>query len=403
MPDNFLLVLILVPSVTGLIGWGTNWAAVKMIFHPREFIGIGKIGWQGILPRYSVKFATEIADRLTGGTLDVHELMRRVDPNDMEHSIEDLLGDGLPALGAEMAGMMGPDTWEKLGETGQAALMEEVHKLVHDVIKDLYAYLRDSAEEIIDLNAMIIDLLSGDNVDRLHGIVETSGARELKFIEYYGGAFGLFIGLVQVAGYTLLDKWWIMPIVGTVVGLLTNYLAIKMIFEPLEPKKYFGLITYQGMFPKRQPEIAVDYGEMCERDLITPHHLIEHIAEGPEGERLGHDMMAIVEDRVDSTLKSWAPLIPDTNEERQATMKAAVLDKVRDMVPEIRPQFEAQIGKQMAIGPMVEDRMKNMPKAEFERLIHGIFEEDEWILIAVGGVLGFIVGCLQATIIYGVL
>lgn len=38
-----------------------------------------------------------------------------------------------------------------------------------------------------------------------------------------------------------------------------------------------------------------------------------------------------------------------------------------------------------------------MSARQFERLLHPIFEEDEWILIVLGGVLGLIIGWGQAT------
>lgn len=40
-----------------------------------------------------------------------------------------------------------------------------------------------------------------------------------------------------------------------------------------------------------------------------------------------------------------------------------------------------------------------MSKPEFERLLRGIFEEDELTLIVIGGVLGGLVGLIQAGIV----
>jgi uncharacterized membrane protein YheB (UPF0754 family) len=47
----------------------------------------------------------------------------------------------------------------------------------------------------------------------------------------------------------------------------------------------------------------------------------------------------------------------------------------------------------------VEGKLKAMPKTEFERLLRGIFEQDEWILIAIGGALGAGVGVLQGMLV----
>lgn len=50
------------------------------------------------------------------------------------------------------------------------------------------------------------------------------------------------------------DKPWILPAGGAVVGYLTNWLAIKLIFEPVDPVKV-GPFVLQGLFLKRQNEV----------------------------------------------------------------------------------------------------------------------------------------------------
>ena len=42
-----------------------------------------------------------------------------------------------------------------------------------------------------------------------------------------------------------------------------------------------------------------------------------------------------------------------------------------------------------------------MDKAEFETVLRSIFHEDEWILIALGGVLGTAIGTLHAGLVLG--
>ena len=44
--------------------------------------------------------------------------------------------------------------------------------------------------------------------------------------------------------------------------------------------------------------------------------------------------------------------------------------------------------------------MKVLPAREFERVLHPAFEEDEWKLIGVGGLLGLLVGIFQLTFVF---
>ena len=42
-----------------------------------------------------------------------------------------------------------------------------------------------------------------------------------------------------------------------------------------------------------------------------------------------------------------------------------------------------------------------MDKLEFEAILRGIFEDDEKLLIGIGGAMGAAIGCLQAAIVVG--
>ena len=46
-------------------------------------------------------------------------------------------------------------------------------------------------------------------------------------------------------------------------------------------------------------------------------------------------------------------------------------------------------------------RLQALPCEEFEGVLHPVFEEDEWKLIAVGGLLGLWVGAFQAVFVFG--
>jgi len=45
---------------------------------------------------------------------------------------------------------------------------------------------------------------------------------------------------------------WVLPVTGFLVGYLTNWIALKMIFQPVEPVSLLGCYTCHGLFLKRQ-------------------------------------------------------------------------------------------------------------------------------------------------------
>jgi uncharacterized membrane protein YheB (UPF0754 family) len=64
----------------------------------------------------------------------------------------------------------------------------------------------------------------------------------------------VLLGFFQMILWLFYEKAWTLAVGGAVVGLLTNWVALKLIFEPVEPTR-FGPFVLQGMFLKRQHEV----------------------------------------------------------------------------------------------------------------------------------------------------
>ena len=79
-----------IPVVAGIVGWGTNWAAIELTFKPVEFRGIRPFfGWQGIIPSKAERMASIFVDstmvklgtlsELQESLLQVSEQQRRLE------------------------------------------------------------------------------------------------------------------------------------------------------------------------------------------------------------------------------------------------------------------------------------------------------------------------------------
>ncbi len=392
---SIVAVLIIVPLVTAFIGYVTNWAAVKMIFLPEEFVGVWKIGWQGVLPSKADTFATEVAGTV-GDVISPTELVERIDPSELEALLSDRLEDELPAVLREAAEMLAPGVWDEMAPEAQQMVVTQIKTEGRQVTQEIFDDLQGISNDILDLEALVFDLLSGPNVKRLTRLFQEIGGKELKAIVRFGGYFGFVIGCFQAISFSVFDQWWLMPLVGGIVGLGTNYLALQMIFRPIEPKKYAGLVTYQGMFPSRQAEIAADYGRISEREILTPANLLRIITEGEAGTKIARLVLTKVSERVDQAKPMVEMLVQtEITDEQLEAVKWMVVQRVGQAVPELQPEVEAYLEKRLGVAELVETKLSAMPKLEFERLLRGIFEQDEWILIAIGGALGAGVGLLQ--------
>lgn len=392
---HWLYVLLTVPVVSAFIGWLTNWQAVKMIFWPAK----RTLGWQGIVYAHSDKFAKNLGQIAQNELMNAEEMAAKLDPVELEKAVLPVLDSDAPVLVAKAAEKIRPGAWAMVPPPMQAMIIEQVKTRARAIAQELTDELRPRAAQILDVEALVAGQLSGPNVERLARLTQQIGNKEFKFIEYSGAVFGLIIGFAQIAVWESMNRWWLMPIFGVIVGLITNYLAIQMIFRPHHRTKYLGFLPYQGLFPKRQPEIARDYGETTAAEVITPRNIIELLLAGERGEELISDLTKLLTRRLDEEWAKVQGLIPISISDAQvAEIKQMIIAHLIALTPKMQPEIEALLERQLDVRNTVESRLAALSKPEFERLLRGVFEEDELTLIVVGGVLGGAVGTVQGAL-----
>lgn len=101
--------LVYLPVAGALIGLATKWAAIKLMFHPARFVGIGPIGWQGIVQRRSPKFAAGVADTITGDALSMDSLLDRIDGADLAAVLRPAIEDQAAELATSLLDAAKPD------------------------------------------------------------------------------------------------------------------------------------------------------------------------------------------------------------------------------------------------------------------------------------------------------
>ena len=71
-----------------MVGYGTNWLAVKMMMYPVEFRGLGPLGWQGVIPANSKKMANVVVDHSVKRVLSQQELLSRIESDKLIESLQ---------------------------------------------------------------------------------------------------------------------------------------------------------------------------------------------------------------------------------------------------------------------------------------------------------------------------
>ena len=59
-----------------------------------------------------------------------------------------------------------------------------------------------------------------------------------------------------------------LPVIAALIGWITNYIAVKMIFRPRHEIRFAG-IRIMGLIPKRKHDLAIKIAETIEKELIS--------------------------------------------------------------------------------------------------------------------------------------
>jgi uncharacterized membrane protein YheB (UPF0754 family) len=389
------------PFIAALIGYLTKRVAIEMMFKPLEFRGIRPIfGWQGIIPANARRMATTAVNLLTHHLVDPQEIFARLDPEQMVAELEEPLLKAVEEVTREVMEQFQPRLWEVLPAQAQQLLINQVRGQAPKVVARLMREVSTNIDEVLDVNSMLIEAMVRDKSLTVRLIKEVAQP-ELKFIARSGIYFGFVIGLVQFVAWALTRQPLIMPVFGFVTGFVTDWLALKMIFYPREPRR-FGLFRWQGMFQKRREQVAMDYGALIADEVLTVRNVMEAVLTGPKSDRLFAMIQREIQRTIDHQVSIAKPLVALTVGGKQyQEMKKAAAAKAIAYLPETVKHAEGYATGALDVRNTIVEKMRQLTPLEFEGILRPAFQQDEWKLIAVGAIIGGLVGELQVLLILG--
>ena len=387
--------LLSIPIIAALVGWLTNKLAVWMTFYPLQFVGKHPFGWQGIIPSKSHKMATKAVELVTSKLISVEEQFEKLDVDGIleemhprlhvlsRHIIETVMQQELPLI------------WRLLPRSQKEQLYKEASAQFPEAISNLLLDVKTNIHELLDINRMLVEGLTKDP-RMLNRIFLKCGEKEFKFIEHSGLAFGFLFGLIQMFVWNYYQFWWLLPAGGLVVGYLTNFLALKLIFRPINPVK-IGPITIQGLFMKRQDEVSAEYAKILANELLTSEQIFEFIVRT--------NGMITIADLCRKQVKTMVDTTTGTTRKTvlRLTLGISKYERIKHLAAEmlvhalpgsINSMFD-YADRSLQIGETLERKLKSLSKLEFEDVLHPVFQEDERILILVGAALGTMAGVIQ--------
>jgi uncharacterized membrane protein YheB (UPF0754 family) len=405
--------ILLIPVVAAFVGWFTNWLAVKMIFYPIGFFGVpiaqmvegyqygypilnplGAVGWQGIVPAKAAQMAHTMVTMVTTKLIDVQDVFLRLSPN----KIANLLAPEVPTMALGVAHDFAPRWAVEVGERALPAqcgpLLEGLEGATRRYLAGFVEMLQREVDRVVDLKELVVREMCEDK-RTLVELFQRCGRDELKFLVNSGLIFGFLLGCVQAGVWLFYDNPWTLTIGGTIVGLLTNWMALKCIFEPVEPVYlFFRKIKIQGLFLQRQLEVSGEFSDHLASKVLTSEKVWDNMLNGARGEEFERALTEYTREFVrDEAAFQGRGLLASGAEDPE--LVDAVVANVKERLQDHVHVLHDYVDDTLDLKTLMRERMALMTPAEFERVLHPIFEQDELTLIVSGAVLGAVAGFAQ--------
>lgn len=417
-PD-FWAVLSIIP-VTAFVTWAHVWMALKMVFYPINFWGFHlgplPVGWQGIVPRKAGRISGIITDNTLSKLGSIREFLQAMDPDDMARIIGEQVGFELEHLIDEVMMDRNAVLWENLPFAIKRRIYAQAQKQMPAILRELVTELTMNVESLVDMREMVVSQMEGDRRLMVRMFLKV-GQKEINFIWHISALIGMFFGIFQMIVWFVVPWHWTVPFWAAIWGFLTNWIAIWMVFNPLYPHsvKYpqffarttnrkfpwikpviprIGTYNIQGAFMKRQDEVSDVFASVVTEDLITLKSIMTEMMYGGRKDKTRRIIKRHINEIMETPLVRTS-LQLSLGPKEYAKLKTDLIDRSIEitMVPVCDPAFNAS--RAQKIYQMFRDRIRELTPKEFQNLLRPAFQEDEWILILLGGVTGFVAGLIH--------
>ncbi len=207
--------------------------------------------------------------------------------------------------------------------------------------------------------------------------------------------------MTDIAPYSI--ALFSLPFISALIGWLTNYLAIKMLFHPRQPIRMF-FFTMQGILPRRQADIAVQLGRIVATDLLSSEDMIDRLTDANSRSVYREFVDAEAEKFIEQKLYPSVPLSRIFLRTKTVNrLKESLVDELLENLPELVNRLTDPDTGSLDIQVMVETQVRGFSTDRLEAMLHDILAKEFRFIEVLGAVLGFIIGTIQMLWIYFVI
>ena len=161
----------LLPLISALVGWGTNFLAVKMLFHPRQKINLLFFSLQGVFPKRKEQFSNKLAAVISNEFISINDFIQKIESSEVKNEvlkiIKQKINDYLHNDLKQAFPMLAMFLSEEIIQNVEQKILNELEKSLPEIITRITKYIQNN----VDLEEILTKKINSFTTERLEEII----------------------------------------------------------------------------------------------------------------------------------------------------------------------------------------------------------------------------------------
>lgn len=196
--SKILIQFIMMISVGALIGWFTNYLAIKLLFRPYKEINFLFFKIQGLIPKRKNEIIENIAEVVEQELISMTDIVNKfknseIDGEVLDNLLDKIVGEKLKNSILEKNPLLkmfvNDSLMDKIKEYVKKSILDNKEEIVEEIVKIV--------EDKINFKEIMLEKMENFSLKEIEDIILRVSKEELKHIEIIGGILGAVIAIFQ--------------------------------------------------------------------------------------------------------------------------------------------------------------------------------------------------------------
>lgn len=196
----------------------------------------------------------------------------------------------------------------------------------------------------------------------------------------------------------IIIKLFLIVGIGAMIGWITNYIAIKMLFRPYQEMNFI-FFKIQGLIPKRRSEIAVSIADTVQKELISLKDITNSLNADELEDKMGAVIDKILEEKLESEITKKFPMLAMfLSDEIINKIKSMIKTSILENKETIINMFTNYLEEKVDFKKIIIENVEAFSLEKLEEITYSLAKKELKHIEVIGAILGGIIGIFQFAI-----